>query len=261
MPRKIIVALCAIFGIMAIGLGVFMMTNQKVNDTDFKLLWNNFTEQDVAPKVNLDNKTKAIVTLGALIATQSQNLYTQVLQTALTKGDISAVEAKEIVYQSVAYVGYAKAYDFFFATHKAIAAAGVDDNTPPQSTTDIKNRFDKGLAVQKHIFGEVIDLQYQNSSPEQLHIQKFLSANCFGDYYTRRGLDLNQRELLTFAILISLGGADAQVKGHIKGNYNIGNSKQLMLDTITYLLPYIGYPRSLNAISALNEVIPQNKEK
>ena len=88
-----------------------------------------------------------------------------------------------------------------------------------------------------------------------------LSANCFGDYYTRRGLDLNQRELLTFAILISLGGADAQVKGHIKGNYNIGNSKQLMLDTITYLLPYIGYPRSLNAISALNEVIPQNKEK
>ena len=261
MSRKIIVALCSIFGAAGIAIGVFIMTNQKDNDTEFKSLWNNFIEQDVAPKVNLDNKTKAIVTLGALIATQSQNIYTQVLQTALANGDISAVEAKEIVYQSVAYVGYAKAYDFFFATHKAIAAAGVDDNTPPQSTTDIKNRFDKGLAVQKHIFGEVIDLQYQNSSPEQLHIQKFLSANCFGDYYTRRGLDLNQRELLTFAILISLGGADAQVKGHIKGNYNIGNSKQLMLDTITYLLPYIGYPRSLNAISALNEVIPQNEEK
>jgi 4-carboxymuconolactone decarboxylase len=73
-----------------------------------------------------------------------------------------------------------------------------------------------------------------------------LSANCFGDYYTRSGLDIKTRELVTFAMLISMGGCEPQVKGH--GNINVGNKKEVLLDVITQLLPYLGYPRTLNAL-------------
>ncbi len=98
----------------------------------------------------------------------------------------------------------------------------------------------------------------QKESPKnQLHIQKYLSANCFGDYLTRKGLDVKTRELLTFAMLISLGGVDPQVKAHIQGNVNVGNNKETLLSVVTQLLPYIGYPRTLNAIKCLNEVIPE----
>jgi hypothetical protein len=55
------------------------------------------------------------------------------------------------------------------------------------------------------------------------------------------------RELLTFAMLISLGGADPQAKGHLAVNLNVGNTRQQLLDVITVLVPFIGYPRSLNA--------------
>lgn len=90
-------------------------------------------------------------------------------------------------------------------------------------------------------------------APAELkHIQDYLSANCFGDYYTRGGLDLKTRELLTFVVLVSMGGADAQAKAHADGNINIGNGRETLLDAVTQLLPYIGYPRSLNAISAIN---------
>ena len=93
------------------------------------------------------------------------------------------------------------------------------------------------------------------SAPAELkHIQDYLSANCFGDYYTRGGLNLKTRELLTFATLISLGGVDSQVRSHLQGNLNMGNGRQVLLDTVTVLLPYIGYPRSLNAIAAVNEI-------
>lgn len=93
------------------------------------------------------------------------------------------------------------------------------------------------------------------SAPAEVkHIQDYLSANCFGDYYTRGGLDLKTRELLTFATLISLGGVDSQVRSHVQGNLNMGNGRQVLLDTVTVLLPYIGYPRSLNAIAAVNEI-------
>ena len=90
---------------------------------------------------------------------------------------------------------------------------------------------------------------------EQLH----LSANCFGDYVSRGGLDAKVRELLTFSMLLTLGGCEPQLRGHIQGNLNVGNDKRTLLTVITQLLPYVGYPRSLNAIACLNEVAPGNE--
>lgn len=91
----------------------------------------------------------------------------------------------------------------------------------------------------------------------QLHIQQYLSANRFGDYYTRTGLGIQTRELLTFAILLAMGGCEPQLRGHIQGNLNVGNDKATLLSVVTQLLPYVGYPRALNAVSCLNEVSPE----
>ncbi len=77
----------------------------------------------------------------------------------------------------------------------------------------MKNRFKEGLKVQKEIFGaDNIDAMRVKVSDDEKQIQDYLSANCFGDYYTRKYLDLKTREVLTFAMLISLGGCEAQVK-------------------------------------------------
>jgi alkylhydroperoxidase/carboxymuconolactone decarboxylase family protein YurZ len=81
-----------------------------------------------------------------------------------------------------------------------------------QSTTTARTRFEKGVAAQKAIFGEAIDKMRQQAPKDQRHIQDFLAANCFGDYYTPNGLEIKTRELLTFAMLISLGGCEPQVK-------------------------------------------------
>lgn len=81
-----------------------------------------------------------------------------------------------------------------------------------------------------------------------------MSDNCFGDYYTRNGLDIKTRELITFVILLSQSGLEPQLKGHSQGNINVGKDKQKLLDVVTALLPYIGYPRSLNAIRCINEL-------
>ena len=98
---------------------------------------------------------------------------------------------------------------------------------------------------------------YEKSPENQIHIQRYLSANCFGDYYTRNGLDIKTRELLTLSMLIALGGTESQIRGHIQGNVNVGNDKEILLSVMTHLLPYVGYPRTLNAIRCLNEVLPE----
>ena len=53
-------------------------------------------------------------------------------------------------------------------------------------------------------------------------------------------------------------GYGSQLKGHLQGNLNVGNDKETLLGVITQLLPYAGYPRTLNALSVLNEVAPDD---
>jgi 4-carboxymuconolactone decarboxylase len=95
---------------------------------------------------------------------------------------------------------------------------------------------------------------YAAAPEDETHFQRFLSANCFGDHYTRTGIDVPVRELLTFAMLVSLGGCEPQVKGHVAANLNAGNNRAGLLSVITALLPFIGYPRTFNALRVLNEV-------
>lgn len=162
-------------------------------------------------------------------------------------------------YQTIPYVGMAKGADAVAAMNRRFTARGISLPLEACGTTTPDTRFEQGLALQKSIFGEAIDRMYETSPADQIHIQHYLSANCFGDYQTRRGLDAATRELLTFATLVSLGGCEPQVKGHILGNARVGNGKPTLLAVVTQLRPYIGYPRSLNAIACLNEVLPEAK--
>ncbi|WHN18160.1 carboxymuconolactone decarboxylase family protein [Campylobacter jejuni] len=122
----------------------------------------------------------------------------------------------------------------------------------PQGTTTQENRKIKGREIQNAIFGEANITKMMESTPEdKAFINDFLSANCFGDYYTRMGLDL---KILTLVYLISLGGLDNQVKAHLQDNLNMGQSRKDLLNVIAVLIPYIGYPRALNALKLLDDI-------
>jgi 4-carboxymuconolactone decarboxylase len=80
----------------------------------------------------------------------------------------------------------------------------------------------------------------------------FLTEMCFGNFYTRNGLELRQRELLAFCALVALGGADVQVRAHAAGNLKVGNSKETLIAAMIQCFPYVGFPRALDAIRALD---------
>ena len=228
----------------------------KVTDPELIEIFDNFAFDEVLAESKLETRTRVVLILAAAIGGNAVAEFGILLGAALDAG-VTPVEAKEIVYQSVAYVGMARAFDFIQATNDVLTARGVPLPLEGQSTTERHTRYDAGLATQKAVFGRAIDQLYERSPKDQLHVQRFLSANCFGDYYTRTGIELKLRELITLSILIALGGVESQIKGHIQGNLNVGNGRDVLLDAITQLLPWVGYPRTLNALSALNEVVPE----
>ena len=110
------------------------------------------------------------------------------------------------------------------------------------------DRLEKGVAAQVAIFGEGM-----NEAWKKNHVNRWLAENCFGDYYTRNGLDLKQREMITFCFLMAQGGCEPQLIAHAKGNFNLGNDKDFLIRVVSQCLPYIGYPRSLNAITCISK--------
>ena len=226
----------------------------KVSDPELIEYFDNFAFDEVLRHGNLDTRTRLMVQLASMIACQALGEYRVVLGAALTVG-ATPVEVKEIVYHAVPYVGMAKAFDFIHATNDVLTERGVELPLPGQSTTTPEDRMEKGLAVQKRIVGsEAVEAMYAKAPEDEMHIQRYLSGNCFGDHFTRTGIDLRTRELLTLSMLIALGGCEPQVKGHVSANLNIGNDRARLIDVATQLLPFIGYPRTLNGLRIIDEV-------
>lgn len=225
-------------------------------DPEFIEYFDNFAFDEVLSHGSLDLRTRLMVQLAALIACQARTEYGVILGAALANG-ITPVEAKEIVYQAVPYLGIGKVIDFLHLTNEVLTGRGIDLPLPGQSTTAPGTRYEAGLAVQKQIVGdEAIDAMYASAPADSQHFQRWLSSNCFGDHYTRSGLDVPTRELLTFAMLVAHGGCDPQVRGHVVANLHVGNDRARLLDVLTQLLPYVGYPRTLNGLRAVDETAP-----
>lgn len=224
----------------------------KVTDPELIENFDNWAFDDVIEDAPLDVRLRLMVQLASLIACHSVAEYRVMLGAALHVG-VTPVEIKEIVYQAVPYAGMARVFDFLHATNEIFKSRGIELPLEGQSTTTRENRQDRGLDVQRRLLGDRIDQMYAQSPKDQLHIQKYLSANCFGDYLTRKGLDLKTRELLTFSLLASLGGCEPQLAGHVVANLAAGNDRKALISIVTQLLPFIGYPRALNAFRVINE--------
>ena len=224
----------------------------KATDPELVEIFDNWAFGEVIEDAPLDVRLRLMVQLAALIASHAVAEYRVMLGAALQVG-VTPVQIKEVVYQTVPYAGMARAFDFLHATNEVLTSRDIELPLPGQSTTTPETRQARGLEVQRQLLGERIDQMYAQSPKDQLHIQRYLSANCFGDFLTRTGLDLKTRELLTLAMLASLGGCESQLAGHVTANLAAGNGRKTLIAVVTHLLPFIGYPRTLNAIRVINE--------
>lgn len=224
----------------------------KKNDPDFFQIFNNFNNKEILEYVSISKRTRFIITLATLITNTSKEKYAIAVRDALEV--LSPVEIKEVLYQSVAYVGLGKTFELFEITNDVLIENAIQLPLESKSTVTRENRHEKGLEIQKRYFGDdMIQSMIDNAPEGQERFNDFLAGYCFGDFYTRDALSDPDRELITFCILATLGGCENQLRGHVLGNFNVGNDKEVLIDALTILLPYIGFPRTLNALAIINE--------
>lgn len=218
-------------------------------DLEFMERFDHFALDEVVnePGQELEDTTRYLAILAALTGCQGVDTFKEVLPKALDAG-LSPVMVKEMVYQAVDYLGMGRVLPFLRAVNEILTDRGVKLPLPGQATTTMEDRLEKGVDAQAEIFGEQMREAWKGG-----HINRWLADNCFGDYYTRTGLDLKQREMITFCFLAAQGGCEPQLTSHAKGNMNLGNDQAFLMKVVSQCLPYIGYPRSLNAVSCINK--------
>lgn len=174
-------------------------------DPEFIELFSNFAYDEVVnePGANhpdLDDATRSMAILAALIGCQGLDDFELMVPVAFESG-VGAVQVKEIVYQAVAYLGFGRVLPFLKKTNEILEAKNIHLPLEPQSTTTPETRAEAGEQAQIDIFGERMRGFAQSGPEKTRHINKWLAGNCFGDYYTRGGLDTRRREMITLCFL------------------------------------------------------------
>ncbi len=226
------------------------MNHLRATDPEFMERFEHFAFDEAVhePGQELDDVTRSIAILAALLGCQGIDAFERLALPQALDAGVSPVAVKEIVYQGVDYLGIGRVLPFLEAVNRVLTARGVALPLAGQATTTMADRLEKGAQTQADIFGPQMLEAWKSG-----HINRWLAANCFGDYYTRTGLDLKQREMITFCFLAAQGGCEPQLTGHAKGNMNLGNDRDFLIRVVSQCLPYIGYPRSLNAIACVNK--------
>jgi 4-carboxymuconolactone decarboxylase len=123
--------------------------------------------------------------------------------------------------------------------------------------TPENDRFERGWKRLMEVDGEagrrVVD-GLRDVAPD---LARYVIEFGFGDVYSRPGLDLRQRQLVTIAALTTMGGAEPQLEVHINAALNVGLTAAEVVEAIMHCAPYTGFPRVLNATFVAKRVFAE----
>jgi 4-carboxymuconolactone decarboxylase len=172
---------------------------------------------------DLDDRTRELITVTVLTTMQTLPQLTSHTGAALNVG-VEPVTIREAIYQLGPFIGFPRTLNAVATINEVFRARGIPLPLPEQGTVTDTERYRQGLAVQAPLYGnEIKDNLADLPEPFNTALPRFLTEFCFGDFYTRGGLTLAQRELLVLCALATIGDTAAQLGPHGRACIQTGN--------------------------------------
>lgn len=226
------------------------------NDPELTEIVDNFAFDEtlgISDEGPVKETTRILCILTSTMAQYSKNEFKMYVDAALNVG-VKPSEIREVVYQAVPYLGYSSVLCFLQIMNEVFANNDIRTPLHDHATVARADRHEAGKKIMEEVFGkDAIESMISDCPKGQEHIMEYLESYCFGDFFTRRGLTLQIRALMTFCLLTSMGGCDKQMVTYAHACKRLGTTKQEMVGAVTAMLPYIGFPRSFNGLNAINE--------
>ncbi len=120
-------------------------------------------------------------------------------------------------------------------------------------------RYQRGLETLNRLMGQLQVEAVQQLQAFAPNLAQY-TIEAFGDLYANPALDLKSRELATIAALTVLGNAQLQLKVHIRGALNIGCTREEIVEVMTQMYAYGGFPAALNGINSAKEIFEERDQ-
>lgn len=224
------------------------------SDPELMEILRRFIFGDVFDTGVLDYQARELITVTVLSCLQTPPQLAAHAGAALRVG-VPPVAIREAVYQLAPFIGFPRTLNAVATINEVFTAHGIQLPLPAQGTVGDDERFEQGLAQQAPLYGdEIKDNLADLPEPFNEALPRFLTEFGFGDFYTRGGLTLAQRELLVFCALATIGDTSAQLGPHGRACLQVGNSKAAVVAALVHCFPYIGFPRAVAAIRAVKDL-------
>ena len=224
------------------------------NDPEMMKMLQKYIFGEVFAVGSLDIKTREMLTVVSLSAQQALPQLKAHANAALNVG-VTPIELRETVYLCAPFVGFPKTLNALGVINEVFAERGIKLPLESQGKTAEEERFAAGSAIQQPLYGNEIK-EALAGLPGNMgeDAARFLTEFCFGDIYTRGGLDVKTRELLAIGILVTTGNMQT-LQSHIAGSIRAGNSPETVTAAIIQCMPYVGFPNALNALKVLKDTL------
>lgn len=224
--------------------------NGQGNDPEIMDILQKYIFGEIFSTGDLDIKMRELITCVNLTAMQQLPQLKGHVDATLNVG-ATPIEIREAIYQCAPLIGFPKVLNALSAMNEAFTERGIQLPLEEQGTVTEANRYEKGLAVQKSHYGDKMnDALKDVPGGMGADVTHFLTEVYFGDFYTRDGLDLKTRELLSYCVLTVIG-AEAQLQSHLRANIKAGNSKETVTAAVIQCMPYIGFPAAIKALKII----------
>ena len=205
-------------------------------DPEFMAILQKFIFGEVFTIGDLDHKTRELITCTTLAVMQTLPQLKAHASAALNVG-VTPVELREAIYQCAPFIGFPKTLNAIGVINGVFEERGIALPLEPQGEVTEEERYEKGYAIQYPLYGDEIARKMEDVPGGMgQDVARFLTEYCFGDIYTRGGLDVQTRELLIYCVLTTLD-ADAQLASHAVGNLKLGTSKERLAAAVIQCLP------------------------
>ncbi len=114
-----------------------------------------------------------------------------------------------------------------------------------------------GLEIRKKVLGAAgVEKTLAGVDDFTRDWQDYVNRACWGEVWTRPGIDLKTRSLITVAILATLGKMQ-EIQGHTRGAFNNGATEEEIQEVLRHVAVYVGVPAAFDAFRTLQPVVAE----
>lgn len=227
-----------------------------------------FVYGELYPREGLTLQQRQLATVAALAALGGLEPQLEFHIAGALNVGCSPTEIVELMIHLSVYCGFPAALNGTAAAKRVFVRRGVqplaaaaiadaaDTSAAPQPASPT-SRYDAGWACLREVDGHVGERVIASLADIAPDLGRFVVEFAFGDIYTRAGLALLDRELVTVAALAAMGSATPQLNVHLHGCLNVGGTTAQLTEIVTHIAAYAGFPRAINAALAAKAVLAE----